>query len=341
MKSLKYIFLILFSFVWLVGLSPALKTKLDELKLTEDGYRFGDLYRLSNLPQFKDPVKKCPKQIFVEKNNGSKKIHLYIIGDSFTEKERIEKEDFAVDQYQYVHWDNILHLKTDTSAINILLLESVERHFREKMMTPIHNLVSDSETYVLKGPEPSFMNKLDLAFSSDGTEGRLDAVFFQNDILLKLKEMKAAFTYHFFHRADKKVTLVNNDKNVVYYLDTDTPAITSSFTDLEDSEVDTIVTNISKSKILAQKLGFDHVILSVIPNKVSVLMPEYGNYNNLISRVYSNPKLDIPYIDVLPDFRKMKEKAYLKGDSHWTCQAQDIWLHKTNTLIKMVTQENI
>ncbi|WP_159466826.1 hypothetical protein [Dyadobacter sp. 3J3] len=341
MKYLKYIFLILFSFVWLVGLSPALKTKLDESNLTKDSYRFGDLYRLSNLPQFKDPVKKCPKQIFVEKNKGSKKIHLYIIGDSFTEKERIEKEDFAVDQYQYVHWDNILHLKTDTSAVNILLLESVERHFREKMISPIHNLIADSKTYVSKGPEASFMNKLDLAFSSDGTEGRLDAVFFQNDILLKLKEMKAAFTYHLFHRADKKVTLVNNDKSLVYYLDTDTPAITSSFTDLEDSEVDSIVNNISKSKELAQKLGFDHVILSVIPNKVSVLMPEYGNYNHLISRVYSNPKLDIPYVDVLADFRKMKEKAYLRGDSHWTCQAQDIWLHKTNTLIKKITQENI
>jgi hypothetical protein len=340
MKLIKYMFLFLFSLVWLVGLSPSLYAKLGEWNLIKDGYQFGDLYRLSNLPQFKDPVKVCPKQIHAGKTKGAKKIHLYIIGDSFTEKERVDKEDFAVDQYQYVHWDHVLHLKPDTSAINILLLESVERHFREKMVAPIHNLIPDSATYVSKGTELSFMNKLDNAFASDPTEGRLDVAFFQNDLMLKLKEMKAAFTYNFFHRADKKVTLVNNDRDIVYYMDTDTPKSTSSFTDLEETEVDSIIINLNKSKEIAGKLGFDHVILSVIPNKVSVLMPEYGRYNNLISRVYAQPSLNIPYIDVLPEYRKLKEKAYLKGDSHWTCQAQDIWLDKTNAMIKKMTQEN-
>ena len=339
MKYIKYITLILFSLVWLVGLSPSLYEKLGEWKLIKDGYQFGDLYRLSNLPQFKDPVKICPKQRFVEKNTGSKKIHLYIVGDSFTEKERVGKEDFAVDEYQYVHWDNVLHLRPDTSKINILLMECVERHFREKMVSPIHNIVPDSATFVMTGPEPSFMNKLDHAFAADPAEARLDVAFFQNNWMLKLKEMKAAFTYSFFHRADKKVTLVNNDKSLVYYMDTDTPKSTSSFTKLAETELDTMMINLAKSKIVAQKLGFDHVILSIIPNKVSVVMPEYGSYNNLITRVYTHPKLTIPYIDVLQDFRKMKEEAYLKGDSHWTCQAQDIWLNKTNEMIKKVARE--
>jgi len=340
MKYFKYIFLLIFSLAWLVGLSPFFSAKIGEWKWIKDGYRFGDLYRLSNLPQFKDPVKTCSKQVYTEKNQGAKKIHLYIVGDSFTEKERVGKDDFFADEYQYVHWDNILHLKTDTSKINILLMECVERHFREKMETPIHNLISDSATFVLKGPEPTFMQKLDHAFASDPAEGRLDAAFFQNDLMLKLKEMKAAFTYQFFHRVSKEVTLVNDDKNIVYYLDTDTPHITSSFTELPDSTVNSMIGNLAKSEDLAKKLGFDHVILSIIPNKVSVLMPEYGKYNNLISRVYAHPKLNIPYIDVLPDFRKIKDKAYLRGDSHWTCQAQDIWLSKTNEMIKKVVQEN-
>lgn len=339
MKYLKYIALILFSLVWLVGLSPALYTKLGKWKLMKDGYQYGDLYRLSNLPQFKDPVKKCPKTGHVEKNTGSKKIHLYIVGDSFTEKERVGKEDFAADEYQYVHWDNILHIKPDTTKINILLLECVERHFREKMTAPIHNIVPDSATFVMTGPDPSFMNKLDHAFAADPAEARLDVAFFQNDWMLKIKEMKAAFTYHFFRRADKKVTLVNDDKSIVYYMDTDTPQSTSSFTELADTELDTMMTNLAESHRIARKLGFDQVILSIIPNKVSVVMPEYGQYNNLISRVYAHSKLDMPYIDVLPDYRNMKEKAYLKGDSHWTCEAQDIWLNKANEMIKKVARE--
>lgn len=340
MKYIKYLCLVLFSLVWLVGLSPSIYAKLGEWKLIKDGYQFGDLYRLSNLPQFKDPVKPCPKQVNVTKISSAKKVCLYIIGDSFTEKERVGKDDFAVDEYQYVHWDNILHLKPDTTKINILLMECVERHFREKMASPIHNVVPDSATFVMSGPEPSFMQKLDHAFAADPAETRLDVAFFQNDWMLKIKEMKAAFTYNFFHRADKKVTLVNDDKSLVYYMDTDTPKSTSSFSKLADTELDTMMTNLAESHSIAKKLGFDHVILSIIPNKVSVVMPEYGEYNHLISRVYAHPKLDMPYVDVLPDFRRMKEKSYLKGDSHWTCQAQDVWLTKTNDLIKKVAQEN-
>ncbi|MCF2444976.1 hypothetical protein L0657_13490 [Dyadobacter sp. CY345] len=337
---MKYICLVLFSLVWLVGLSPSIYAKLGEWNLINDGYQFGDLYRLSNLPQFKDPVKPCPKQAPVTKVSSAKKVCLYIIGDSFTEKERVGKEDFAVDEYQYVHWDNILHLKPDTTKTNILLMECVERHFREKMASPIHNIIPDSATFVMTGPEPSFMQKLDHAFAADPAETRLDVAFFQNDWMLKIKEMKAAFTYHFFHRADKKVTLVNNDNSLVYYMDTDTPKSTSSFSKLADTELDTIMTNLAESHSIAKKLGFDHVVLSIIPNKVSVIMPEYGQYNQLISRVYAHPKLDMPYVDVLPDFRRMKENSYLKGDSHWTCQAQEVWLTKTNDLIKKVAQEN-
>lgn len=340
MKYIKYLCLVLFSLVWLVGLSPSIYAKLGEWKLIKDGYQFGDLYRLSNLPQFKDPVKPCPKQVNVTKISSAKKVCLYIIGDSFTEKERVGKDDFAVDEYQYVHWDNILHIKPDTTKTNILLMECVERHFREKMASPIHNIIPDSATFVMSGPEPSFMQKLDHAFAADPAETRLDVAFFQNDWMLKIKEMKAAFTYNFFHRADKKVTLVNDDKSLVYYMDTDTPKSTSSFSKLADTELDTMMTNLAESHSIAKKLGFDHVILSIIPNKVSVVMPECGEYNQLISRVYAHPKLDMPYVDVLPDFRRMKENSYLKGDSHWTCQAQDVWLTKTNDLIKKVAQEN-
>ncbi|GGB99416.1 hypothetical protein [Dyadobacter sediminis] len=335
MKFLKYAFLVLGCLVWAAGLSPALLSEAGKLDLIKDSYRFGDLYRLSNLAQFKDPRTECTAYRTPAKT-ASQKTHLYIIGDSFTEAQRVGKKDFAVDAYTYVHWNEFLHLKTDPSETNILLLESVERHFREKMKDTIRNLIPDHATFVSKGTPPRFMNRLDNAFKSRSTEDRLDELLFQNDVILTLKEWKSAFNYRFFSRVNKGVTLINNDENVVYYMDTDTPNMTSSFSKVNETEIDSMVQNINASQDFARNLGFDHVILSIIPNKVSVLTTETVKYNNLIKRIYTHPELKMPFIDVLTDFRKMGSNAYLKGDSHWTCEGQYLWLDKVNAFIKTI-----
>jgi len=336
MKFLKYAFLVLGCLIWAVGLSPALLSEAGKLNLIEDSYRFGDLYRLSNLAQFKDPRNECVGYKVPARSNTSQKIHLYIIGDSFTEEQRVGKKNFAVDAYTYVHWNEFLHLRIDSSETNILLLESVERHLREKMKDTVQNLIPDHATFVSRGDPARFMNRLDNAFKSRSTEDRLDELLFQNNVILTLKEWKSAFNYRFFNRVNKGVTLVNNDENVVYYMDTDTPNITSSFSSIKETEIDSIVRNLNSSQDFARNLGFDHVILSVIPNKVSVLMPESGNYNNLIERIYSHHDLKVPFIDVLTDFRKMDSGSYLKGDSHWTCEGQYLWLDKVNAFIKSI-----
>lgn len=333
MKFLKYIILILAAFVWLSGLNQNVLNLTGNLRRFQNGYQFGDLYRLSNLPQFKDPVKACEVYKPHVRNASNRKVNLFVIGDSFTEPGRIEKANFPVDFYQYVHWDEFLHVKLDTTQTNILLIECVERHVREKFAMPMKNLVPDSATFVSNTPYLSRMQKLDIAFSSKGTEARLDMLLFTNNLVMQIREWKATLNYKFFDRVNKEVTLVNNDQDIVYYLDTNTPATTSSFTSLTKNGVDTIVTNVMTSEKAAIQLGFDEVILSIIPNKISVINPEYGTYNRLIDRVYSDPRLTLPVVNVLEDFRKMGTAAYLRGDSHWTCAGQNLWLEKANTLI--------
>jgi hypothetical protein len=347
MRFLKYFFLLLAAFIWLSVLNTDIFKQLGKLNLFTDGYQFGDLYRLSNLPQFKDPKKDCAKYSpFFLAKPGRKKINLFIIGDSFTEPGRVSKADFNVDSYQYVHWGEALHFRPDTSAYNILLIECVERHIREKFASPLNNIKADSATFVSHG-ELSFMQKLDQAFASDSKEERLDMMLFQNGLILALKEWKATLNYKFFGRVREEVTLVNNDRDIVFYMDTDTAQTskdhevsksarktTSSFTPLPKSEVDTIVSNVAKSKLMAEQMGFDHVILSIIPNKISVISPEWGVYNNLIDRVYADTSLKLPVIDVFPQFKAMGTSSYLKGDSHWTCEGQNIWLDNVNTLLE-------
>ncbi|WP_247235045.1 hypothetical protein [Telluribacter sp. SYSU D00476] len=333
MKFLRYLVLTLFGFFWLAGCSRTIMQQLAQVEVLPDDYRYGDLYRLSNLPQFRDQRQDC-REYTPPTKPADKKIHLYIIGDSFTEAQRVGKQDFPVDSYQYVHWADILHVKLDTTATNILLLESVERHFREHLATaPITSLVPDSATYKVVPQDPRLMGQIDNMFSSVQTEDRLELLLFQYDPILALKELKASFNYRFFDRANDKVTVSEDGRHVVYYLDTDTTSITSSYAHIRNIQVDTLVHNITESTRHFKDMGFDHVVLSIIPNKSSVLIPHFYNYNRLIERVYNHPALPIPYVDVLEDFRKIKEKSYLVGDSHWTCQGQYLWLEKVNKLI--------
>ncbi|MCF0039577.1 hypothetical protein [Dyadobacter fanqingshengii] len=342
MKFLKYTILVLGCIIWACGLNPTLLALVGKYKLITDGYQYGDLYRMANLSAFKDPRKECPDYTPPARKDSSRKVHLYIVGDSFTEDQRVGKSDFAVDRYQYVKWSDMLHVKLDTSATNILLLESVERHFRQHLATPVTSIIPDSTTFVQRVTTTKFMHKLDEAFNGKQAQDRFEALLFQNEAFLKVKEWKADFTYHLFHRINTSVTLVDNDRSVVSYMDTDTPHVTSSFSKIRESELDSLVMNLQITEDSALAMGFDLVALSIIPNKVSVLQPEYDVYNQLIERAYQHPKLPVPYIDVLSDFRNMGTASYLKGDSHWTCEAQNLWLNKVNTLINsFVDQENI
>ena len=342
MKFLKYAVLFLGCIVWATGLNPTLLALVGKYRLITDGYQYGDLYRMANLSAFKDPRQECPPYTPPARKNATKKVHLYIVGDSFTEAQRVGKSDFAVDHYAYVKWADVLHVKLDTSATNILLLESVERHFRQHLATPVTSVVPDSATFTQQISSSKFMHKLDAAFNGKQAQDRFEALLFQNEAFLKVKEWKADFTYHLFHRVNTNVTLVDNDRAVVSHMDTDTPNVTSSFTEVRNSELDSLVMNLELTKNAALTMGFDFVALAIIPNKVSVLQPDYGAYKQLIERVYTHPKLPVPYIDVLTDFRKMGAASYLKGDSHWTCEAQNLWLNKANALINtLVDQENI
>ncbi|WP_439557380.1 hypothetical protein [Dyadobacter sp.] len=341
MKILKYLLLILGSVVFAIGQSQYLLTKVGEWKLINDGYQYGDLYRLSNLSDFKDPRRTCTDYAPPAKAPGTRKVHLYIIGDSFTEAQRVGLKDFSVDAYTYVHWSDFLHVKLDTTETNILLLESVERHFRQKMVSPIQVLIPDTATFRTEVAPPQFMNRLDDAFNATYTRDRLDAVLFQNDFFLRVKEWRADFQHHFFDRVNESVTMVNNNQDMVFYMDTDTAGVTSSFKEVSNGEIDTMVLNLNESRKFAESIGFEHVFLSVIPNKVSVLNPDYGIYNHLIERLYTHPKLNMPTIDVLADFRRMGRSSYLKGDSHWTCAGQYLWLNKVNAEInRMVSAKS-
>src|SRR5690606_1881531 len=129
MKALRITILVIFSGIWILSISDYNRVfpYLYKWGIIDDEYRYGDLFNLSKLPHFKEEMVKCETPFHVSKQS-DKLLHLYVLGDSFLEPQRIDSADFMADRYYFIKWDDFLHVKLDTSATNIVLIESVERH---------------------------------------------------------------------------------------------------------------------------------------------------------------------------------------------------------------------
>ncbi|WP_019986694.1 hypothetical protein [Rudanella lutea] len=328
----RYTFLFLAIALWAGGCSREVMKWYYQTNLVADDYRYGDLYRLANLAQFKDPQTECREASTPVLSSDTARTHLYLIGDSFAEPQRIGKADFPVSYYQYVHWDTRRTAQLDTSKYNVLLLETVERHFREHFSRPVAELtlVPDTTQRPTPTPEP-WTRQLFALIQSKGIEERLETVLFSQDFFLWFKELKAAMNLNWFDRATPKVGISRDRQHLFVDLDTDTTKrLNSSFVSLPDSELDALVDSVNATAARFRQQGFDAVYLSVIPNKASILEPERGPYNRLIERVQQHPRLQVPVVDVYGVYARQPKQVYALGDSHWNCYGRSLWLKAVN-----------
>ncbi|MEZ0484055.1 hypothetical protein [Fibrella aquatica] len=336
MKFTKILLLLVVCLLWLGGCSQTMMRYLYKTNVIADDYQYGDLYRLSNLPQFKDPVAPCPPRTFL---SDTARTHLYVIGDSFTEPERLGKQDLPVSYFKRVQWDKQDTVQLDPAAHNVLLIESVERHFREHAAASasIQNLLVVKDTNRTNSPEtdvPSLGKQLADAIHSEGIEERLETVLFSQAIFLWFKELKATLNLAFFERVSPNVSLSQNKEHLFIALDTDSTKLLNAGTSpLSDQEVNGLVSTINKTATHYQSVGFDKVILSIIPNKATILDPTLKPYNYLIERVQRHPDLNVPVVDIYSLYRQQTKSVYALGDSHWNCTGRALWLNTiANTL---------
>lgn len=336
MKVLRYIVLLLALVIYAGGCSTSVMRDLHRTGLVTDDYRYGDLYRLSNLPQFRAAPPPCPKPQFPARLPD----HLYVIGDSFLEPARIDSRDFPTEHYAYTHWERPRTVQLHPNRRNVLILESVERHFREHFGQVVNQIrvVSDSTRVqpekVAEVRWPQRIREAEELISAPGIEERLETLLFGNDLFLWLKEQKARFNQHWFDRVNPKVTVTPNGQHVLYGLDTDSTLIHSSFSPVTDAEVARLVDSVNATAERYKRLGFDEVYLSIIPNKTSILAPELGRYNHLIERVQQHPALRVPVIDVYTPYQTSRQPVYQVGDSHWTCEGKAIWLREAAKIFR-------
>ncbi|MCP9770971.1 hypothetical protein EGI22_23955 [Lacihabitans sp. LS3-19] len=317
----KYIALIIFGILWFIGCSKTASKYLFEHNIVPDDYRYGDLYRLSNLKEFRVLVPHCDADFQGQKSE----VTLYLAGDSFTEEGRLESDNFATKNYirGFVAEPNKqLQL---SAGKKILVIETVERHFRERFQAPWKNWdVVFQDTLIVEKPLKERLLALEVPYNTQ----RHESVLFSSDFVLTIKEWKSWINLKLFDKTDDKVKLFNG--NLFYYLDVN-PGISSAFDEVKNEEIALMVKNINLTYAYYKNLGFDEVYLSIIPNKTSILAPEMGKYNHLIERVEANQDLKMPIISVFSAFEN--KNYYLKSDSHWNCEGQKIWVDKVNEKI--------
>ena len=327
MRILNYTILLLAIILWLGGLSTTVSHWLYETGVIADDYRFGDLYRLSALPQFKQEQPECES---ANRSSDTASTQLYLIGDSFSEPERMGKSDFRVSYFQRVAWDNQQKVQLNPAKRNILILESVERHVREHFAKPVNEFVLSADTAQAPAIPQTLRKRLSHEWHRSDVEERLESTLFSQTWAFWFKELKASLTLDWFDRANASVSLSKDKKHVFLSSDTDAKKpLNSSFSLLSDREVNTLVDSINAVADRYKKLGFETVCLSMIPNKASILEPNRGVYNHLIERIQNHPNLRVPAIDTYTPFKNSPQSPYLKSDTHWNCEGRAIWLNLT------------
>lgn len=185
------------------------------------------------------------------------------------------------------------------------------------------------------------MARLDNFMSSSRVGGQIDLLLTGSTVGMKSRELKSAFNYHVFDRTEHSVTISKDGSSIVYYLDTDSLNFpqTSGFSRISDARIDSVVNSLNQTRETLLDMGFDHLIFAVIPNKSTIVMPDYGVYNRLIERVQSHPDLEVPYVSVIDEYRVMGKNSFLHSDSHWTCDGRMVWLTKFNEGLNQITTD--
>lgn len=326
-----YIALLFFTSVYVIATVPDFTKEVFKSGILKHPRDFGDLYYLSGLHDFKSKVPVCAHH--AQKLSSKKKLKFFVIGDSFTMY--IPDSSFSSDEYLFTHWDDQSHVILDSSYTNILLIESVEREVMNLFMNEQSgNIVAKQggkggfhlQKLYRRTPEMRFNRYF---FGNGIIEEDIQLLLFSGPVFRPLTELKAYLNLHLFGRLDRKVSMSKNMHVLYYKMEAARELKSSSFDVISDDEVSVMVENMNRTSNAYRKMGFDNVLFSMIPNKVSILEPG-TNYNHLLERIQSHANRRFEVIDAYSMLRQMGSSAYLFNDTHWACSGRNLWLDTVN-----------
>ena len=349
-KFTGYIVLSIFILIYVVSSYQKLTIKINLLKeksgsiFRSDKYQYGDLFSLCYLTAFKKPIRDSVK---FPNCNYPKKINLYAICDSYIFLFFNSDKFFCgVNNFSEIKTNDmeLFTSKLDTSKINVLLLEFSERSVRPLLEDSVYisSLITENRQYLSKIKLKQKIRTIYHTVFNDEINANLEYNTWDYSLFTPVKEFKSNFNFKLFNEVNKDVKISENGKQLFYAPTIDTLKVTSSFKYVTYGELDLLIQRLNDIFREAKNAGFNKVYLSIIPNPVSIIAPNYGGlkYNNLVNRIQNSSQLKMPFVDVFSSFARSQSPVYAVSDTHWSWNGAYIWLDKFNSeLIKAIKEK--
>lgn len=320
------------------GLSDQLQRKLYAHGYIPDQYRFGDLYNISNLEQFKETHWAETDGLDESDKPGirSKNVDLYTIGDSFT---TMDTSFYAGRRNRHIWLGTGVDTVTlDPKVHSVLVIEVIERTIQERLREHY------AELYIQRGFQiRGKSRRISKAVFETGStfwkntlnheiSQRLEFLLFNSDLVLKCKEMKAGLMLSWFGRTHPG-SLISRDKQHLFYeVEANPQSILSPFTPLTNDDIDSVVINMNRIRAHYLNAGFAEIYFCFIPNKVTVCEPGRHPHNNQIRRIEQNPYLKTPLLK--PGHQLLRHPEWFhKSDGHWNADGKRLWLRHVNEMV--------
>lgn len=310
-----------------------------EGNLGSDKYRYGDLYGLSYLPDFR-MLKDTSFIVNQFTAAGLRDSDLYIIGDSYLYSYiQMDTANFARSkQVIFRKWsdgDAGPILLQPSGNKKVLLIESVERNMGTLM--DMLRIKAHLEGY--KAPfswNESLNATLTDALYDPFLEQNIDFTLFNFQGLSFIKSLKAQANLDLFHRTTPEVVL-SKDRQFLYMKETmDSLQKGSSFYPVRSEDIQELLGRMAKIEQYAVSRGFDEVIFSFIPNPVAMTKTESRPTNQFISSLSRANQGRLHLIDPTQVLVKGGKSYFFASDSHWNQQGAKAWLNQLNQyLIKL------
>jgi hypothetical protein len=304
--------------------------------LGSDKYRFGDLYGLTYLPDFR-----------IEKDNSllsnqyqvdhTRDMDLYILGDSYLFSYiQMDTSNFARSkQVVFRKWSDddkspiVIH---PSKRKKVLLIESVQRN----VWTVIDILLIKSHLEGFKSPLPwneALNATLTDAIYDANLEQNIDFTLFDFQLFSPLKSLKAQWNRALFNRIEQDVVL-SKDHQYLYMKETvDSLQKGSSFYPIRTAEVNELITRMATIQKYAISRGFDEVVFSFIPNPVSITQTEGRLDNQLNQKLVDKYGERFRFLDPTPVLLQGGKKYFFQSDSHWNQMGAKQWLGQLNQFL--------
>ncbi len=317
--------------IYATGVSPELFHRAIERGMLADPEAEGDLYKFSRLAKFRtirdlhcDPPEDAGAMIPYKS--------VVVLGDSFIDIQKNDLERFFEERgvaFRYVSYNrSSVWLLEPDAAPSAAVLEIAERGVRGRYNVfeteRLRNFqVPTAETGALHGALSRLRLKI---FPPDGVSERFDELLSNSTGVRAAIELKAKLTYRLFGRTHPKVIVSRSGETLFFTEEYDRTLVSSSFSPLDDAEVEHLAENINAIYSKLKAKGFSEVFLSIVPNKVSVEDPAAGRYNHLIERLQQTEALVMPSIDAYTPMKAAAGPLYYSGDTHWNCEGRRIWV---------------